>query len=774
MASITATLLRPGTYLMRRLRMRTKLSVMALMLCMPLALLMAHNMMRANQELKGTQARVAGARLLPGMIAMGVDIQTLRALHQRASSSDTAANAPRDEARKRLQASVAALDAEIKRPLPFAIQDAWGPVRDGTLALAEGKVPPRREESFLAHTAQIDKLRQLVHVTAERSGLVLDPDPKSYFLMDLVVERALPWTETIGQAMGQGGGVLARGEATKVERASILGHAEALGTQLADMSYRQGAVERAGASVPANWGSSLEQGKAYANKVREVIGAEAIVGEPGPYFDQGAKALQVALEMNQQLVKQLLGTLEAGEQRLKLELAAQIALAVAGVVMMTYLGMAFFRSFVGSLKALHRGVTAVASGDLSHKVDIKGKDELAEIGAVLEAMGERLSAMVAEIRSSAVRVGLSGQQVAHSGEALAQRTDAQATSLHQTVQTVTDLTDAVAQNASAAQTLDSLTGRLREEAEAGGVAMQETVGAMTELESSSRRVGEIIGTIDGIAFQTNILALNAAVEAARAGEAGRGFAVVASEVRQLAQRSAAAAGEIRQLIGQSSEHVSQSVQRIQRASGTLGAVVHGVRDVSGRLRDIAQASSRQSAGLEQVARSIDGLDEITRQNKEMVTESSAASQELVTRAGALSQAVAAIRLRQGSADEARDMVHKALNLIKTNGMDAAFGTFRTANTGFVDRDLYVFVVDREGRYVVHAAKKAMEGHRVHEVPGIDGDRFTREAWEATEGNHWVEYNIINQSNGQVQPKASYVVALNDKWLIGCGIYRVGS
>ncbi|MDZ7813245.1 MAG: cache domain-containing protein [Ideonella sp.] len=203
-------------------------------------------------------------------------------------------------------------------------------------------------------------------------------------------------------------------------------------------------------------------------------------------------------------------------------------------------------------------------------------------------------------------------------------------------------------------------------------------------------------------------------------------------------------------------------------------MVNGVRDVSGRLRDIAQASSRQSAGLEQVARSIDGLDEITRQNKEMVTESSAASQELVTRAGALSQAVAAIRLRQGSADEARDMVHKALNLIKTNGMDAAFATFRSADAGYVDRDLYVFVVDREGRYVVHAAKKAMEGHRVHEVPGIDGDRFTREAWEATKGQHWVEYNIVNQANGQVQPKASYVVALNDKWLIGCGIYRVGS
>jgi hypothetical protein len=276
--------------------------------------------------------------------------------------------------------------------------------------------------------------------------------------------------------------------------------------------------------------------------------------------------------------------------------------------------------------------------------------------------------------------------------------------------------------------------------------------------------------IDGIAFQTNILALNAAVEAARAGEAGRGFAVVATEVRQLAQRSGSAAAEIRHLISQSTEQVGQSVSRIQRTNGSLDAVVSGVRDVSDKLRGIAQASAQQSTSLEEVSRSVGSLEQITQQNATMVEESARASGDLVNRASLLTSAVGAIRLRQGSADEARAMVDRAVKLIHERGLQAAAEQFRSAQGGFLDRDLYVFVTDRDGRYHVHGAKPAMEGKLVHEVPGIDGDRFARESWAATTGNHWVEYSIINQQTGKVQPKASYVVAISDRLLVGCGIY----
>ncbi|HYE69913.1 MAG TPA: methyl-accepting chemotaxis protein, partial [Aquabacterium sp.] len=171
----------------------------------------------------------------------------------------------------------------------------------------------------------------------------------------------------------------------------------------------------------------------------------------------------------------------------------------------TYLGLAFHASVRGSLRLLQHGVKTVSGGDLSHKIELPGSDELATIGTAVEGMNVRLSSLVAEIRTSAVRVGMSGQQVASSSESLAQRTEQQAASLRQTVETVHQLTDAVTANAAAASQLDQLTERLKAEAERGGSAMRSSVEAMAGLEDSSRRVGEIIGVIDGIAFQTNIL-----------------------------------------------------------------------------------------------------------------------------------------------------------------------------------------------------------------------------------------------------------------------------
>ena len=771
MANLTSTLLRPGALLMRRLRMPVKMSLMALMLIVPLLLMIVHTVDQARDSLSATRAELQGARLVQLATHAAVELQTLRGLTNRVMSGDTDATPQRDQARVGLKAALNAVDAALAATAAFRVDDAWTPVRQAVLALAEGRHPERRSDAFVAHTEQVEQLRQLTLLVGERSGLVLDPEAGSFFLMDLAVERVVPWSETLGLARGQGAALLARGDASHVERAAILGRTDALETQLTDLAFRMGALARAGVPEPSEWKSAEASSRAFIAQTRTIFGAEAIAGEAAPYFALGTKAVTQVMALDRQVIESLLDQLTAREQRLQRQLWLELGVSGLGLLLLAYLSTAFYSSFSGALKALHKGVSSVAAGDLSYRVVIKGRDELSDIGTVVEAMGEKLSAMVAEIRSSAVRVGLSGEQVASSGDALSQRTEAQAASLRQTISTVGELSEAVASNASAAQALDQLTSELRRGAEAGGAAMQQTVGSMSLLESSSRRVGEIIGVIDGIAFQTNILALNAAVEAARAGEAGRGFAVVASEVRQLAQRSAAAAGEIRHLIGQSGENVAQSVTRIQQVSQTLSTVVDGVRDVSEKLRSIAQASTQQSAGLEEVSQSVGSLDEITRQNKQMVAESSVASNELVTRAQALSQAVAAIRLRQGSADEARDLVHHAMEVIQQRGLDAAAALFRQSGSGFVDRDLYVFLVDREGYYRVHAAKPAMEGRRIHDVPGIDGDRFVRESWAAAQGSRWVEYDILNLDTGKVQPKATYVVQLNDTLLVGCGIYR---
>jgi methyl-accepting chemotaxis protein len=750
--------------------MPTKMALMGLMLLLPLLLLIGYGTRQALADLDLTRKEAGGARVVSQLTDLVALVQSHRGLTNRVLSSDAAAVTERDATRQKITQALAELDTVVGSDLPFRLDDLWKPMRDSTAALAAGRHAERRDQAFAEHSEQIEHLRQLVLQVGERSGLLLDPEPASFFLMDMVVERVIPWVETLGQARGQGAGLLARGDANNAERATLVGRADALKTSMVDVGFRISALQRSGVALPSSWEAAQSASMAFDNTIRQVFTAETISGESAPFFAQGSEAISKAMAFNSQVHQRLTQELEAREQRLRTQLWIQLGISALGVGLMLYLGIAFYASFSGALAVLQRGVSAVAAGNLAQKVQIDGRDELADIGQVVERMSEGLSVMVAEIRSSAVRVGLSGQRLAESGEALSQRTETQAANLRQTVATVGQLSDAVATNAGAAHELDQLTVQLRDQAEAGGAAMRETVQSMNTLEESSRRVGEIIGVIDGIAFQTNILALNAAVEAARAGEAGRGFAVVATEVRQLAQRSSSAAAEIRQLIGQSTEQVGRSVTRIQRTNGALDAVVSGVRDVSDRLRSIAQASAQQSTSLEEVSRSVGSLDEITQQNAGMVEESQKASGELVSRAGLLSDAVAAIRLRQGSADEARALVDKAVDMIRERGLQSAAQVFRQADGGFLDRDLYIFVTDREGRYHVHGAKPAMEGKLVHELPGIDGDRFARESWEATTGNHWVEYSIINQQTGKVQPKASYVVAISDKLLVGCGIY----
>ena len=186
---------------------------------------------------------------------------------------------------------------------------------------------------------------------------------------------------------------------------------------------------------------------------------------------------------------------------------------------------------------------------------------------------------------------------------------------------------------------------------------------------------------------------------------------------------------------------------------------------------IASASAEQSRSLGEVSDNVASLDEITRQNALMVEESKRASQELVERAAKLSGAVASIRLRQGSADEARALVERALLCVQQHGLAEASQRMRDRSQSFVDRDLYVFAVDRQGTYRLHAAKPAMEGRLIHEVPGIAGDRFVHDAWASTErGPGWIEYDILNLDTGKVAPKSSYMVRLNDRLVFGCGVY----
>jgi methyl-accepting chemotaxis protein len=469
--------------------------------------------------------------------------------------------------------------------------------------------------------------------------------------------------------------------------------------------------------------------------------------------------------------RRLVDALEQRIARTDLKLAAYLAIFGGALVAGSYLASCLALSVLGGLRALRSSVHALAEGDLAHRTEVRGRDEVAEIGRLLEGMSDRLSAMVAEIRNSASMVGMTGQEVSDGSARLAERTELQASNLRSSVSAITQLSGTMAHNAEAAREIDGVTERLSSQAGEGHAAMQEALQAMDQMRSTSARVTEIVGVIDDIAFQTGMLALNASIEAARAGEAGRRFAVVATDVRELAQRCAESAEEIRALVGEASAQVGVSSEKMTRLSTALDRIVDGVQTVSQSLRGIASSSAEQSEGLNEVTATVGSLDEITRQNAALVEASATASHALLERAGTLRQAVSAMRLRQGSADEAIALVRRAAERFAEAGRTQALQELHEPQGPFRDRDLYVFAFDREGIYVAQGSRPEMVGQSYRETPGLDPD-FIDRVWAAADaGGGWVDYQVTSPITGAVTAKESFVLAIDSGLVIGCGIYR---
>ena len=287
---------------------------------------------------------------------------------------------------------------------------------------------------------------------------------------------------------------------------------------------------------------------------------------------------------------------------------------------------------------------AIAQGDLTRQVQDDGKDEAAELLQALEHMRVSLARVVGEVRQASDTIGVSAGEVASGNADLSQRTEQTASNLQQTASSIEQLTGTVRQSAESASQANQLATSAAVVAQRGGEVVGQVVATMGEINASSRKIGDIIGTIDGIAFQTNILALNAAVEAARAGEQGRGFAVVASEVRSLAQRSAEAAKEIKSLITASVEQVDQGSTLVHQAGSTMQEVVAAIRRVTDIMGEISAASGEQSAGVSQVGEAVSQMDQVTQQNAALVEESAAAAESLKQQAQHLVQSVAEFRL----------------------------------------------------------------------------------------------------------------------------------
>lgn len=354
---------------------------------------------------------------------------------------------------------------------------------------------------------------------------------------------------------------------------------------------------------------------------------------------------------------QQLLTLFVQEQRKRLDAdAAQIAaiekdsrnqmillailVLVSGIFFAWRLTTGITRPIGTALAAARR----VADGDLTGKIEVESKDEMGQLLQALKDMNGSLLNIVSQVRSGTDSIATASSQIAAGNQDLSSRTEQQASSLEETASSMEELTSTVKQNADNARQANHLAASASEVAGKGGEVVSQVVDTMSSINDSSRKIVDIIGVIDGIAFQTNILALNAAVEAARAGEQGRGFAVVATEVRNLAQRSAAAAKEIKTLIDTSVEKVDAGTKLVGQAGATMDEIVASVRRVTDIMAEISAATQEQTSGIEQVNQAISQMDQVTQQNASLVEEAAAASEAMQTQAGTLAQLVSVFKL----------------------------------------------------------------------------------------------------------------------------------
>ncbi|HET7862823.1 MAG TPA: methyl-accepting chemotaxis protein [Burkholderiaceae bacterium] len=424
--------------------------------------------------------------------------------------------------------------------------------------------------------------------------------------------------------------------------ADATGHLEQLRAPLA-------AVQQADAVDPLVAGIEAYRG-AFERYYKDLFGsrfpdakeATAAMGEVETMF----AATEAAFKAGQQRIDAITEEASQGVSGLVRRVGwVLLAMAVLAVVSAVVVGLRVTHSIIRPLAFARDLATRIADGDLRREILVSGPREAAQMLEALKRMTESLRRLVDDMRASAQSIELAGSDVASGNLDLSQRTEHAASHLQQAAGSIARLSDNVRQSADSARAAEQLAGSAAEVAERGGEVVATTWATMDEIQASSGKIADIIGVINGIAFQTNILALNAAVEAARAGETGRGFAVVASEVRSLAQRSADAAREIKRLINVSVERVEAGSRRVQDAGATMNDIVASVKRVCDRVADISAAATEQSQGIVRVKDTVVQLDQVTQQNAARVEQTAAAATSLKDESHRLAAAASVFQVR---------------------------------------------------------------------------------------------------------------------------------
>ncbi len=563
--------------------------------------------------------------------------------------------APREAKKAEVDDAWAKLDAHFKaKGLSAGMAAAWKAGTDEWRSLeaaVDGKTLAAAESST-RHAAVIAHYFKALDLLLDDSGLILDPQADTYYLMSAALTRLPYTTEALGQTRARGAGFLAEGKIEPEGRAMMAGLVRAAGDQFQGMS---GAFDKAFAANPAlkaALAAKVEDAKAPIAAALALAGEQVVKAEslqyPAPDY---IKSFTTAIDGLFVLEEAALGTLEAmlAERVASLRTMQYVQFGLLGLLLVgaAWLARLLVLGITGPLNRAIDLAQRIAQGDLTGEAEVRGRDEIARLMQALATMKDSLHRVVGTVRGNAESVATASMEIAQGNADLSRRTEQQAASLQQTASSMEQLTSTVRLNADHARHANELAQQASELASRGGTAVEQMVSTMHGIDHSSRKIADIIGVIDAIAFQTNILALNASVEAARAGEQGRGFAVVAGEVRGLAQRSAEAAKEIKLLIGASVEQVQAGSKVVTETGATMHEVVEAITRVAETISQISTASNEQSSGLEQVHQAISHMDQLTQQNAALVEQSAAAAESLRSQADRMAELMNTFKLQHG-------------------------------------------------------------------------------------------------------------------------------